>query len=77
MFGLLVKVVGRYVVNLGSIPSRSQVRQRSAVGQKLQILQICGIFKNLTIKSNFKVYRLDGGRASFQVRRFAVLAKAM
>ena len=45
MFGLLVKVVtvGSYAVDLGSIPSSSQVRLRSAVVQKLQILQICGI----------------------------------
>ena len=39
MFGLLVKVVGIFAIDPGSIPDSSQLRQKSGVGRKLQILQ--------------------------------------
>ena len=42
-FHLSVWLIG--AVDLGSIPGNSQVRQKGVVGQKLQILQICGFFK--------------------------------
>ena len=45
VFGLLVKMVGSYAVDLGSIPDTSQVRQKSDVEQKLQIFKIWDFFK--------------------------------
>ena len=38
VFVLLVKVIGSFTVDTGSIPGRSQLRKKCVVGQKFQIL---------------------------------------
>ena len=35
MFGLLVKVIGSFAVDPGSIPGSFQLRQKSVVGQEI------------------------------------------
>ena len=45
MLALLVKVVGSYTVDPGSIPGSLEVSQKSGVELKLQFLQIWDFFK--------------------------------
>ena len=72
MFGLLVKVVGNYAVDLGSVPGSKQVKQNSDVEQKLQILQIWDFLK---LKIFNPILKFANRTAGFS--HFGVLATAM
>ena len=72
MFGLLVKVVGSYAVDPGSIPGNSKLRQKSVVGQELQICKF-GNFLKLEIFNPILKFTYLTASSS----RFGVLAKAV
>ena len=52
MFGLLVKVVGSYTIDPGSIPGSLKLRQKSVVGQELEIFNPILKFTYLTASSS-------------------------
>ena len=72
MFGLLVKVVGSYAVDPGSIPGSSKLRQKSVVGQEIANLQIWDFLKLENFNPILKFTELTASSS-----RFGVLAKAM
>ena len=72
MFGLLVKVVGSYAVDPGSIPGSSKLRQKSVVEQQIANLEIWDFFKTWNFNPILKFTYLTASSS-----RFGVLAKAM
>ena len=72
MFGLLVKVVGSYAVDTGSIPGSLKLRQKSVVGQEIANLQIWDFLKLENFNPILKFTELTASSS-----RFGVLAKAM
>ena len=72
MFGLLVKVVGSYTVDPGSIPGSLKLRQKSVVGREIANLQIWDFLKLEIFNPILKFTYLTASSC-----RFGVLAKAM
>ena len=66
MFGLLVKVVGSYVVDPGSIPGSLKLRQKSVVGQEIENLQIWDFLKLEIFSPILKFTYLTASSSRFQ-----------